>query len=275
MIAIRQLLTGAALLTIVGCATTPANMGILAGQDRLASAYKDKNMVDRGQADLAAADTALTGAQDAWNRGKKELAEHRLAMAETSLDLAATRGLQAKAEQDTSDLRNKAALNSSQSKLDATQAELNSKQMALSGAQQQLAGREQELRDAQARMQAYEMKETELGSTLVLRDVAFETGKSALRAGAANRLDPMIAYLRLNTAIRVRIEGHTDNVGGQAYNRQLSLDRANAVKLALVSGGVDPSRAETVGSDFSKPVGSNATVSGREANRRVEITLLR
>lgn len=271
----RTLLVGSSLLIMSGCAGTQENLRINAAQERLATAYKDKNTVDRGQADLNVADTALVAAQENWRRGRKEKAAHQLAIAQTSLDIADTRGLQAKAEQEAASMSNQMILADKQSQLNASQAQLRGKQSALNATQDQLADSDQQLRDAKIQMQAYDMKETEQGSTLVLRDVVFETGQSNLRAGAANRLVPMINYLKLNGQTRVRIEGHTDNVGSYQFNEQLSLRRATAVKSALTDGGIEGDRIETVGSGFNRPVGSNKTVSGRESNRRVEITLLK
>jgi outer membrane protein OmpA-like peptidoglycan-associated protein len=73
---------------------------------------------------------------------------------------------------------------------------------------------------------------------------------------------------------RIRVEGHTDNVGGKSYNQDLSQRRARAVVRALVQRGIAAGRLEAQGYGFDRPVASNATAAGRAKNRRVEFTIL-
>ncbi len=67
------------------------------------------------------------------------------------------------------------------------------------------------------------------------------------------------------------VEGHTDNVGGDAFNRTLSDKRANAVKTYLVGKGIEAARLSASGMGMSKPVAQNETEAGRAQNRRVEL----
>lgn len=71
----------------------------------------------------------------------------------------------------------------------------------------------------------------------------------------------------------VQVIGHTDNTGGRAYNQRLSEDRANAVRQILIEGGTNPGRIQAFGLSEDQPIASNATVEGRQANRRVEIRI--
>lgn len=71
----------------------------------------------------------------------------------------------------------------------------------------------------------------------------------------------------------VLVEGHTDNIGTAAYNQQLSIKRANAVRDALIKNGVPADKIDAKGYGFDKPVASNKTKDGRAQNRRVEITI--
>ncbi|CAN5882808.1 hypothetical protein BH11PSE6_BH11PSE6_11580 [soil metagenome] len=119
-----------------------------------------------------------------------------------------------------------------------------------------------------------QLKQTALGATLVLQDVVFETGKADLKAGAEARLRPLAQYLQANGAVKIRIDGHTDAQGSDAANQQLSQARAGGVRAALGAMGVDAARIEAVGHGESVPVADNKTASGRQQNRRVEITLI-
>jgi outer membrane protein OmpA-like peptidoglycan-associated protein len=73
---------------------------------------------------------------------------------------------------------------------------------------------------------------------------------------------------------KVRVEGHTDNVGKAKKNTQLSQKRADAVKKYLVSKGVEDARLEAIGFGPDKPIADNATDEGKEANRRVEFVIV-
>jgi outer membrane protein OmpA-like peptidoglycan-associated protein len=118
------------------------------------------------------------------------------------------------------------------------------------------------------------MKQTQLGATLVLSDVSFTTGRSILQAGAVERLRPMASYLRGNPGVRVQIDGHTDSQGTAGANQTLSDNRAEAVRRSLSSMGIDWGRIDAIGHGEDMPVADNATVEGRQQNRRVEITLV-
>jgi outer membrane protein OmpA-like peptidoglycan-associated protein len=71
----------------------------------------------------------------------------------------------------------------------------------------------------------------------------------------------------------VRIEGHTDSVGSDTLNQQLSEQRAAAVRDALVARGVDTRRIQTVGYGEARPIASNDTSGGRQQNRRIEVVV--
>lgn len=278
----RPLLLCAAFLALSACATITPNQSIQDAQMRLSSDYNDKKIAERGQGDLVNAKNALVLAQAHWNRGETEKSNHQLFMAQTYLELAETRGGQGKTEASIAALQSRIQMAKSSgiiadqnSQIDSMNNTLESRNQQLMTRDQQLATRNQQLADAQAQLRDYDMKTTDLGSTMVLQDVSFETGRSELLQGGVNRLQPLINYLSLSPNTRVRIEGYTDNVGGAQYNLGLSLARANSVKAILTNANVASSRIETYGSGFEKPVATNSTPSGRQLNRRVEITLLK
>ena len=87
-------------------------------------------------------------------------------------------------------------------------------------------------------------------------------------------MDEAIRILKENPEIRVRIEGHTDWVGTEAYNQGLSERRARAVKDFLVSGGIEASRQQMMGYGETQPMADNGTSEGRAMNRRAELKVI-
>jgi OOP family OmpA-OmpF porin len=105
---------------------------------------------------------------------------------------------------------------------------------------------------------------------LVLDGILFESGRATLQAESAPRLDRVVEYMTHMTSVRIRIAGHTDNVGDPRRNQALSEARAQAVREYLVTHGIDGSRVEAVGYGDTQPVASNDTEEGRAQNRRIE-----
>jgi len=108
---------------------------------------------------------------------------------------------------------------------------------------------------------------------IVLRGVNFDFDRAEIRPDAAVILDEAASILNDNPGRSVRVEGHTDSVGTDEYNQDLSERRANSVRDYLVGKGVDASRLTTAGSGESNPIASNDTSDGRALNRRVELNL--
>jgi outer membrane protein OmpA-like peptidoglycan-associated protein len=115
--------------------------------------------------------------------------------------------------------------------------------------------------------------ETSRGVVLTMSDVVFATGKAELAPGAVTTLDRIASFLNEFPDRSVLIEGHTDNVGADAYNQQLSESRARAVETQLEQRGVDKQRIAARGLGEANPVAPNDNVAGRQQNRRVEIIL--
>ena len=108
---------------------------------------------------------------------------------------------------------------------------------------------------------------------IVLRGVNFDFDKADIRPDAAVILDEAASQLSAAPGRSVRVEGHTDSVGTDAYNQDLSERRAASVKDYLVGKGIDASRLTTAGFGESNPIASNDTADGRALNRRVELNL--
>ncbi len=110
-----------------------------------------------------------------------------------------------------------------------------------------------------------------LRSKVTFADMVFEFDKADVKKEAVPMIDPVVSHLKDNPNSKVWIEGHTDNVGTGAYNMELSTRRAEAVRDLLVQSGIDSKRIAAKGFGESKPIASNDTPDGRQANRRVEL----
>lgn len=114
----------------------------------------------------------------------------------------------------------------------------------------------------------------EVGSSITLRNVFFETAKWDLTAASSVELDKVVDLMAKNQSMRVMLEGHTDNVGSDAANQKLSENRAKAVYDYLVKHGVASNRLQYKGYGESKPIADNNTEEGRAQNRRTVFTVL-
>jgi outer membrane protein OmpA-like peptidoglycan-associated protein len=131
----------------------------------------------------------------------------------------------------------------------------------------------QETARVQAELDALKATPTPRGMVLTLGDVLFDTGRAELKPGAARTLDQLTQFLTEHPDRRVQIDGFTDSVGTDSYNEELSQRRANAVREALISRGIDSSRIGTEGYGKSYPVADNNDSGGRQLNRRVEVVI--
>jgi outer membrane protein OmpA-like peptidoglycan-associated protein len=104
----------------------------------------------------------------------------------------------------------------------------------------------------------------------VLAGVEFDTAKATIREESFGRLDTVVEYMLHKPSSRIEISGHTDNVGNPKANKTLSKKRAEACREYLAKKGVDARRMEAVGYGDEKPIASNSTDEGRQANRRIE-----
>lgn len=104
-----------------------------------------------------------------------------------------------------------------------------------------------------------------------LDGINFDFASAKLRAESEPLIKQVAGMLNEHPDWKLTLEGHTDNVGGAAYNQTLSAQRAAAVVDDLVAQGVDAGRLESAGFGMDKPVASNDGEGGRAQNRRVEI----
>ncbi len=130
-------------------------------------------------------------------------------------------------------------------------------------------------RSAQLQQQLDDLnaRPTDRGIVLTLGDVLFTSGKAELKPGAAGHLGKLALFLDKYPDRTVLIEGHTDSIGTDDYNVDLSRRRAEAVRDYLTGQGIGAVRLTTAGRGKSEPVADNASASGREQNRRVEVVI--
>jgi len=110
-------------------------------------------------------------------------------------------------------------------------------------------------------------------SVIVLNELLFETNRYNLREELYPLLDSIAEYLQKESKANVTISGHTDNVGKEEYNLQLSSQRAEAVAEYLIDQNISPERLSFLGLGSAQPVQPNETLEGRKKNRRVEILI--
>jgi outer membrane protein OmpA-like peptidoglycan-associated protein len=125
--------------------------------------------------------------------------------------------------------------------------------------------------DLEQQLNALAATKTNRGLVVVLQDVLFDVGKSDLKPGAKAKIERIATVLQAHPERRLMIEGFTDSTGGEALNQKLSEARAQAVALALIRQGISADRIDTKGFGEAQPVASNASASGRQQNRRVEL----
>lgn len=115
----------------------------------------------------------------------------------------------------------------------------------------------------------------EVGSTVRLNNIFFETNKSELKKESFVELKKVLQILNKYPEMEIEISGHTDNVGNEDYNKMLSQKRAEAVMNYLTENNIAINRIIPVGYGMIKPTDTNDTEEGRARNRRVEFTILK
>jgi outer membrane protein OmpA-like peptidoglycan-associated protein len=116
-------------------------------------------------------------------------------------------------------------------------------------------------------------RDTARGLIANMSDVLFKTGSYELAPGARERLAKVSGILLAYPTLHVQIEGHTDSVGSDEYNQDLSEKRAGAVRDYFVQQGIAADSIESRGFGKTQPIATNDTAEGRQQNRRVELVL--
>lgn len=119
-----------------------------------------------------------------------------------------------------------------------------------------------------------ELDRIKVGSKVVLKNIFFDFNKATLRNESKAELNRLKRIMNDNPTMKIEIGGHTDSKGSDAYNANLSKNRAGSVVEYLVQQGIDKSRMTFKGYGESQPIATNETEEGRQENRRVEFKIL-
>jgi outer membrane protein OmpA-like peptidoglycan-associated protein len=226
---------------------------------------------------------AVQTADDAREIAVKHIDEER---AETERSAGAGREASAKAAAERETQRRIAAeigtanaekaRNDAQQQQQAAQADSdrNRAAAASSDAQLQQAVRDREELRARLLQQfnlILETRDTARGLVVNMSDVLFDSGKFTLRPLAREKLAKISGIVLAYPSLKLAIEGNTDSVGTEAFNQQLSEQRAEGVRSYLTQQGVPESSTTATGFGKTRPIASNDTSAGRQQNRRVEL----
>lgn len=118
-----------------------------------------------------------------------------------------------------------------------------------------------------------ETRDTARGLIVNMSDVLFDTAKYSLKPGAREKLAKISGIVLAYPGLRLDVEGHTDSVGSEEYNQQLSENRAGSVRDFLIAQGISRDSVSARGFGEASPVATNDTAAGRQQNRRVELVV--
>lgn len=273
----------AAVLAAGGCATLSpeAERQLEEARASYRFASEDPRVQRYAAVELASASTALREAERlAAEGGSPELVEHNAYLAErrsrTALGTAQIRQVEAdiavaREERRRTQLeareREAAAARARAEQAEAARREKEKVSVAATELAAEVKRLETELADVRA-------KQTDRGWILTLKnELLFDSGGATLKSGAQRALDNLAQFLRKHPERDLAIEGFTDSIGSPDSNQRLSERRAQAVKDELTGRGIESWRIHARGYGPSFPVASNATETGRQLNRRVEIVI--
>jgi outer membrane protein OmpA-like peptidoglycan-associated protein len=111
------------------------------------------------------------------------------------------------------------------------------------------------------------------GLIVNMSDVLFDTASYTLKPAAREKLAKISGIVLAHPGLNLKVEGHTDGVGSDEYNQELSENRASTVRSFLIDQGVPASAVTAQGFGKTQPVASNDTAEGRQKNRRVELVV--
>jgi outer membrane protein OmpA-like peptidoglycan-associated protein len=235
-------------------------------QQDAASARQEKLAADQAKAEALQAKADAEQARAAADQARMTADQARIA-AEQARAAAVSQQQQLSAEADRSKMEADRARSAA---ADADRARADSDRLRLKAEQNQAQLRQQLLDQFNSILQT---RDTARGLIVNMSDVLFDTARFSLKPGAREKLAKVSGIILGHPGLKIAVEGHTDSVGGDDYNMKLSVNRAGAVRDFLVAQGVPAASVTSQGFGKTLPVADNATASGRQQNRRVELVV--
>lgn len=301
----RVSLAVAAALAAAGCASLEPNPALERARADVQAASANPDVLTRAPRELYQAQDALARAERTWRekepavevnhqaylaqrraaaamdfaRGRRATDElqqaqievDRLRLASRERDTALAQAEARRQQQAAQDARADAAAAARAAA--AASGEAASERARAVQAEQQAREARERLALMETRIIEIEGKQTDRGILVTLGDVLFEFGRAELLPVAQPRLDRLAEFLKQFPDRKLLVEGYTDSIGSEKSNLELSRRRAEAVQAALQRRGIDPSRMVVEGYGKSYPVADNASDTGRQMNRRVEVVV--
>jgi len=245
----------AALILLTACGGAPKKIDSLENaRAAYTHASTDETVAKHAAGELDDARNALSKGDRIWKKdGKRGRVEHYAYIASQKVKIA---HLIAQRKEDDSRLENM--------NLERQRVQLDVRSEEVDRARAQTLAMQQQLDAMQARV-------TARGIVATLGDVLFDSGEAGLKSTAAVNIDKIANFMNSYPESRALVEGHTDNLGDDDYNLDLSRERAFSVRSALISRGISSSRISTSSLGESSPIADNNSATGRQKNRRVEV----
>lgn len=268
-----------------GCAGTPdSNQMLQEAQASYQQAENDTSVVRNAPVALEEAGEAIAAAQSAMSKGldKAEI-DHRAYIAQQRIKIAQQTAMLNAAQDEVKRFeseRQRVLIQARQAEAEASEqrakealSQAEKERMEAERAREAAKEARQRAEELAKRVNELEAQQTERGLVLTLGDVLFDVNEASLKSGGERAVMELTNFLQEYQERNVLIEGHTDNTGSDSYNQQLSEERANSVRQALIANGIAGSRirAEGLGEQFPKT--SNNSSAGRQQNRRVEVII--
>jgi outer membrane protein OmpA-like peptidoglycan-associated protein/opacity protein-like surface antigen len=170
-------------------------------------------------------------------------------------------------------LASQQAAAAAQSQASAAQQQASQSAAAAAAAQTEAQKAQAQAQEAQAQLKQAQAEVDQVKQMVASKEISpitFKTGSAELEASSNETLDKVADIVKKYPNLKLRVEGHTDSVGDNDYNQQLSQKRADAVRNYLTQAGGNESQITAIGAGEGRPIASNETREGRMQNRRVE-----
>ena len=261
---------------LVAC-SSHSNLNLERAEIKVRDAQNNQTLMERSASTVNEAAQTLDKAQRAWNEKRdREEVDHLVYLTERRLDMANQEARREIAVDEAALQRDRSRLAAFDVRARVSASENRAQTNALIANEYRAVAEENRVlaKNMRREILLLRSRETERGMEFTVADSAlFETGRADLKPGALHSFSTLEKFLNAHPERSLIIEGHTDNIGDHAYNRDLSQRRAEAVRQNFIRQGIDGSRLVARGMGEAYPVAANSSSAGRLHNRRVELIL--